>query len=163
MLFTVLKDVHLRTDHDCIRWKWMADGCYSVKSAYDIQFAGAIKSHVSSAIWRARTEPKCRFLAWLVMHNKTLTADNLAKKNWPHNQTCLLCYCAEETAGHLFSQCNFTKAVWGEAATRLQLPQECRAYDPHGPIHWIQAIQKNKGKAERRKLLGILFSFWWQL
>jgi hypothetical protein len=30
------------------------------------------------------------------MHNKTLTADNLAKKSWPHNHDCPLCYSIPE-------------------------------------------------------------------
>jgi hypothetical protein len=32
-------------------------------------------------IWKAKAEHKCRFFAWVVMHNKILTTDNMMKKN----------------------------------------------------------------------------------
>jgi hypothetical protein len=31
-------------------------------------------------IWKAKTEPKCRFFAWTLLHNKILTSDNLQQK-----------------------------------------------------------------------------------
>jgi hypothetical protein len=36
--------------------------------------------------WRALSEPKCKFFAWLALHNKILTTDNMAKKNWDCNR-----------------------------------------------------------------------------
>ncbi|GJM88808.1 hypothetical protein PR202_ga05374 [Eleusine coracana subsp. coracana] len=64
---------------------------------------GATYQFPAKALWGAKTEPKCRFFTWLALHNRALTADNLAKKNWPCEPTCPLCYCIPETTQHLLT------------------------------------------------------------
>jgi hypothetical protein len=70
---------------DQIHWKWTANGEYSTQSAYRIQFQGRTKKFNIGPIWKAKTEPKCRFFAWLLLHRKILTADNLEKRGWPND------------------------------------------------------------------------------
>lgn len=41
LLFPILNEFHLTEQPDNIKWKWTAKGCYSVKSAYEIQFKGS--------------------------------------------------------------------------------------------------------------------------
>jgi hypothetical protein len=65
---------------DKIHWRWTRDGVYTVASAYDCQFIGCLSKFPAKEIWRTRTEPKCRFFAWLVMHDQILTAQNMIKK-----------------------------------------------------------------------------------
>jgi hypothetical protein len=43
-------------------------------------------------IWKAKTNPKCRFFTWLAMLKKVPTADNLMMKAYPCNPNCALCY-----------------------------------------------------------------------
>jgi hypothetical protein len=65
---------------DTISWRWSADGEYSSSSAYKIQFTtNFCKTHIN-LIWKAKTEPKYRFFAWTLLHNKILTSDNLQKR-----------------------------------------------------------------------------------
>lgn len=40
-----------------------------------------------------------------------LPADNLAKRNWPHDDLCSLCQRDDENCHHLFVACDYT-AVW---------------------------------------------------
>lgn len=122
LLFMALADVNLSEEHDAIRWRWTPNGKYTVHSAYDIQFMGATVYFPATEIWRAISEPKCRFFGWLVLHNKVLTADNMIKRNWPCNQTCTLCYCQQETAPHILMKCYYTEATWDLVAARLQMP-----------------------------------------
>jgi hypothetical protein len=103
LLYLALSTVTLSDQKDVITWKWSPDGRLSVASAYDCQFTGAMSYFPASKIWKATTEPKCKFFAWLIIHNKAPTADNLAKKNWGHNPTCPLCYCLPKTAEHLLT------------------------------------------------------------
>lgn len=56
---------------------WKLYGCISICLS-----VGATVYFPATNIWQARTEPKCQFFAWLAMHNKVLTADNMMKKNW---------------------------------------------------------------------------------
>ncbi|GJN28521.1 hypothetical protein PR202_gb16659 [Eleusine coracana subsp. coracana] len=44
LLFTVLNGITLTNQDDLIRWKWMANGKYSAKSAYEIQFTGLLST-----------------------------------------------------------------------------------------------------------------------
>lgn len=81
MLFQLLNDVQLTQEQDTIKWKWTSNGCYTAKSAYEIQFRGSFANFHAHGLLKASAEPKCRSLAWLIMHNKAPSADNLAKKN----------------------------------------------------------------------------------
>jgi hypothetical protein len=65
---------------DIILWRWTMDGSYSSSSAYKIQFTTNFYKIKFSPIWKARIEPKCRFFAWTMLHNRILTADNLQKR-----------------------------------------------------------------------------------
>jgi hypothetical protein len=101
LLFAAVSEVSLSEGRDTIIWCWTRSGEYSTTSAYEAQFLGANSAFKASSIWRAKTEPKCRFFAWLAAHGKAPTADNLAKKGWPCNPTCVLCYCVPETNENL--------------------------------------------------------------
>jgi hypothetical protein len=64
---------------DSIRWCWTTDGEYTAKSAYLIQFQGTFSKLKLMPIWKAKAEPKCGFFAWMLLHKKILTANNLIK------------------------------------------------------------------------------------
>jgi len=56
---------------DEITWRWTPNGEYTTKSAYRIQFIGRTKTSLFHPIWKAKTEPKCRFFAWLLLQKKS--------------------------------------------------------------------------------------------
>lgn len=141
----------------------MANGEYSAASAYSVQFLGAMNNSSMTKLWKAKTEPKCKFFAWLPVHGKVQTADNLAKKNYACNPICPLCYCIPETTEHLLLQCNFTEATWRELAAKLRLPAQTNLQFNGNISVAIDAITRTGSKTLKRKLLGILFSFWWQV
>lgn len=123
LLFGLLNDITLSNEKDQIRWKWTASGIYTTASAYQIQFEGSFPDFRASTLWQARTEPKCRFFAWLAVHERIQTADNLIKKRWPCDPSCALCYCIPETAEHLLTHCNFAEAVWDKVVQALDIQQ----------------------------------------
>jgi hypothetical protein len=88
------------------------DGKYSAATAYDRQFLGAYSPFPDIDLWKAFAERKSKFFAWLVLHNRVLIADNMAKRNWDCNPQCSLCFCSNETTDHLLAQCNFAEAMW---------------------------------------------------
>jgi hypothetical protein len=81
LLFMALSEIQTTDQKDSISWKWMPDGVYLATSAYKAQFLGAFPLFRASSIWQAKTEPKCRFFAWLAVLGKAPTTDNLLKKN----------------------------------------------------------------------------------
>jgi hypothetical protein len=91
MLFMVLESVSLSDQEDSITWRWKANGSYLVASAYECQFLGAMINFLAADIWRAKCVQKCKFFAWLILYDKTLTAENMLKKGWPCNHICSLC------------------------------------------------------------------------
>ena len=48
---------------DTIIWRWTADGEYTTKSAYQVQFIGVFSKIKLTPIWKAKAEQKCRFFA----------------------------------------------------------------------------------------------------
>jgi hypothetical protein len=83
LLYIMLITIAPTSQYDEIFWKWTSTGKYFVASAYQCQFNGAMTRFLALEIWRAKAEPKCKFLAWLIMHDRARTVDNLARKNWP--------------------------------------------------------------------------------
>jgi hypothetical protein len=163
MLFMALEDVSLSDQPDKITWKWTHDGNYTVAYAYDYQFIGAMQRFPASFIWKAQAEPRSRFFTWLTLHDRVLTADNMIKKNWPCNETCSFCLCMFETTNYILLECNFTEAVWNIVAHKFDLPGYGALIHSEGPLGWIQQIAGSGIKRQKRRNLGILFTFWWMV
>jgi hypothetical protein len=163
LLFMALEDVSLTSQPDKITWKWTQDGIYSVATAYECQFIGVMQRFPCSFIWKAQTEPRSKFFAWLALHDRVLTADNMLKKNWPCSDICSFCLCMFETTNHILLECNFTEAVWNIVAGKFGLPGFGSLDHSEGPLGWMQQIGRVGSKREKRRKLGILLTFWWMV
>jgi hypothetical protein len=97
---------------DEVVWRLSHDGAFSVNSAYKLFFIANTQFACAESIWKSKAPMRCRFFMWLVVHKRCLTADNLARRGWPHNTSCPLCFVANEECTHLFVHCRFTKKVW---------------------------------------------------
>jgi hypothetical protein len=160
MLFMALSNINLNDQQDTKTWRWTPNGKYTVASAYERQFCGSIALFPAGIIWKAATESKCKFFVWLVLHDRVLTSHNLIKRNWPCNPDCPLCLCFHETNVHLITDCNFTEAVWN-LAQHHDLPPYATMSHQGGPEGWVRFISSSGTKNEKRKKLGLLFTFWW--
>jgi hypothetical protein len=113
-LWTLISTIHLDPDvDDDIVWRLTANGHYSAKSAYELQFLGSLLSPMNKLIWKAWAPPKVKFFAWLLYQNRIWTADRLAKRGWPNCGLCPLCKQCTETHDHLFVHCRYTTRLWG--------------------------------------------------
>jgi hypothetical protein len=124
---------------------------------------GASILYPALAVWRAFTEPKCKFFAWLAIHNRVLTVDNLLKRNWNCDFYCSLCLCIHETTDHLLTECNYTEVVWDCMAAKLHLPSYSQLPKEEGPVGWIMYFLRSGSRNDKRMKLGMLFSFWWEI
>lgn len=97
---------------DSILWKFSTNGQFSVASAYEFFFLTAVRCPYGEMIWKARAPARVRFFMWLMVKGRCLTADNLAKRGWPHDPACPLCLTELEDCDHLLSKCSFTIRVW---------------------------------------------------
>lgn len=159
LLYTALSTVTPTMECDRVHWRWTPSGEYTAALAYDAQFLRATTTSTAMRIWKAKSEPKCKFFAWLAIHGKVQTTDNLLRKNYPCNLTCPLCYCIPETTNHLLVECNFTEAAWEELVTLLQLPYHARATVNGDVSSCIVSITSSGTKRTKQQLLGILVSF----
>ena len=110
-MWALMQNVLLLPVPDSIRWLWTESELYTAATAYHCQFAGSMAPFRAAKVWRGLAEPKCRFFAWLALHGKILTADNLAVRGWPHDPICKLCRIHPETVQHLTLECSFSTTV----------------------------------------------------
>ncbi|KAL6646963.1 hypothetical protein ACP70R_014400 [Stipagrostis hirtigluma subsp. patula] len=155
-----IQSVELSDQKDTVTWKWTADGLYSARSAYNIQFIGSVSVQWDTVIWKASTEPKCKFFGWLAILNKLNTAENLQRKGWPCAEFCALCYCEQETVQHLLVECFFAEAVLTDISQRHDLPR----ISIHLSIEQaLSAVCQGQSKRKKRVNAGILLYTWWEL
>jgi hypothetical protein len=79
---------------------WNRHDTYTVASAYKAQFVGFAKAPEMVTIWATWAPQKCKFFAWLILQNRVWTSDRLARIEWDHNPSCLLCRTTMETTLH---------------------------------------------------------------
>ena len=127
-----------------------------------MQLMGRTEFEFDDLIWRIKIPGKVRFFAWLAIQGKCLTADNLAKRNWPHNPLCPLCNLGAETATHLLASCPFAAGIWGYCLTKYGFPlmlmpgQNCSDLKER----WLNA--RNSLEAKRRShFSSIVMTTWW--
>jgi hypothetical protein len=71
-LWSMLRDYQL-TDHaDEISWWFSANGKYSTRSAYCMQFLGSYAEFDWDQVWKLKAEPKYKFFGWLFLQNKVV-------------------------------------------------------------------------------------------
>jgi hypothetical protein len=163
MLFMALDSIQLHDHNDLIRWRWTSNGKFSVSSAYKCQSGGSLALFPTMHVWQAKVELKCKFFAWLVLHNKLLTAENMIKRNWECDEFCSLYLCIHETASHLLTECNFMEAVWNLVAHIFALPNYGVWIATGGPKDWVQKLLCASAVLEKIRNLGILFMTWWEI
>jgi hypothetical protein len=105
-------------------------------------------------IWKSNTEPKTKFIAWLVMHNRVLTADNLIKSDRPYDPIYPLYFCMNETTPHMLIECNYSDDVWNFIAESFGLLPFQILSVAGGPYRWVHKVQGHSSKKERKKNVG---------
>jgi hypothetical protein len=163
-LWIRIQEVHLvQGVKDSITWKWTPDGNYSTRSAYRIQFRGSFAKFPRDRIWKAHAENKCKVFTWILIHGKLLTADNLQKRGWPHQEHCVLCNGPLETGLHLCLCCPYAKAVWRQILawehfnTNLGQLQG----DPLQILSWWEKAVTVVPLTERKRFNGmVIYTFW---
>jgi hypothetical protein len=145
---------------DTIHWRWIVDGEYTTKSAYNIQFVGSFSNLKLIPIWKAQAEPKCRFFAWTLLHKKILTANHLMKRNWANDPICKLCGIDPETPTHLCKDCTYSKQIWSYLKQWLNL-SALNSVGMNGSLHgYWRKCQAKFDRSEHKKIDGVMIYFW---
>ena len=163
-LWETVQHIELDADReDDIVWRWTAEGEYTTKSAYRIQFEGMFSKLKIMPIWKAKAEPKCKFFVWTLLHKKIITANNLMKRHWPNDPICKLCGNDPETPMHLCKDCTFTKQVWSALKSWFGL-SFINTTSTNGSLHsyWRKCRMK-VDKPHRKAFDGLMIYFWWNI
>jgi hypothetical protein len=108
-LVTLVAYTNLTIIRDSFRWDLTANGLFYVQSLYQaILNNGMVRDNKD--LWKLKIPLKIKVFMWYLKRGVTLTKDNLAKRNWPGNQTC--CFCSRlETINHLFFRCTYASFI----------------------------------------------------
>lgn len=109
--------------------------------------------------------PKCNFFAWLITQNRIWSADRLATRGWPNNDSCVLCRQLMESAYHLIVDCRYTKRVWELVAVWTAQPGLNHAgWAPtNDTLQWwtmITTVPDTSRRALRCLTLLIIWEIW---
>jgi hypothetical protein len=118
-LWTQLSQFQMTDEEDTITWRFSPNGCYSAKSAYMVQFIGAVTDRRWKLIWKAKVELKCRFFVWLLLQFRLPTASLMIRQGRQANPICSLCHTTAESHFHMIVTCTYAKAVWQQVAIWL--------------------------------------------
>jgi hypothetical protein len=111
------------SEADTMSWSRTANERYSASSAYQMQFAGSLKSTYPVKIWQVWAPSRCKFFAWLLLQNRIWTTDTLMLQEWPNEYFCPLYYHDLETAAHLMSECPTSCFIWEQIENWCDLPR----------------------------------------
>ncbi|XP_074314052.1 uncharacterized protein LOC141649256 [Silene latifolia] len=90
--------------------QWLGtSAAYSIKASYDWIRDPGNTVDWWKLCWNSLNVPKSSFIYWAVMLGRLLTRDRLAKMGGPTSMECYLCQGADESHGHLFFECDFSR------------------------------------------------------
>ncbi|KAH0925436.1 hypothetical protein HID58_017692 [Brassica napus] len=89
-------------------------------------------------VWFKKRIPRHAFITWLVMRERMVTRDRLISWGMNVSSTCLLCATCDETAPHIFFECDYSLSVWNGLISRSRLtpPSELQAI-----VDWLSSPQ----------------------
>jgi hypothetical protein len=138
---------------------------FSVKSAYGTVAEMLIPRGIISCqqecafklIWNFPAPSKVSGFAWLVLHDRVPTKENLIRRKVLLNddsQRCVFCGTSAETLEHLFLYCTFSFQVWKHVFSWLGVSLLL----PHSIVSLLNFLASLHGPKGKRKGLVMLWS-----
>jgi hypothetical protein len=89
-----------------------------VQTLYAVINNRGIQQIFTPIVWKLSVPSRLHILLWLLVNNKILTRDNLAKRRNVEDKSCL--FCAEnQSVTHFFYECCVARNMWMEVAKYL--------------------------------------------
>jgi hypothetical protein len=157
---------HLEQEDDQIIWTRTANGVYSAKSAYLMQFDGSLESIFPAKVWHVWAPSRCKFFIWLMLQNRIWTTDRLFLRGWPNQYFCPLCRRNLETVHHLFKECSVSQQVWTEIGIWIAIPSfHLHGWDPNQEVsEWFSGLSGSfisiRSKGVRSLIILVCWSLW---
>lgn len=123
-LITQFQAFQLSDTLDSILWRWSNKGKFSVHSLYSWLEYGGVPNLEFKSIWNAKLSLKIKIFLWLTRQNKILTRDNLIRRGWQGDLSCVFCS-DPETVNYLFVTCKVPQELWKWIADFNMFPFDC--------------------------------------
>jgi hypothetical protein len=142
---------------DEFRWNLLKNGEFSIDSIYNALIHLDIPVDNNKMIWKMKIPLKTKMFGWYLCHGVILTKDNLAKRNWHENKSCVFCH-HDETIKHLFFQCRFARSICSIIQVASTL------HPPHSVANifgnWLHGIDNRFRTLIRVGALAVIWSLW---
>jgi hypothetical protein len=155
-LVSRLMEVQLSSDQDFFRWNLTTSGVFSVKSMY-LDFMNGHTIFLKKYIWKIKVPLKIRIFMWFLHRKVILTKDNLLKRNWQGNKSCVFCD-KDESINHLFFECPLAKIIWRIVHMTFGIPPPRNVSNMFG--NWLTGLDKHVVKNVRIGACAIVWALW---
>jgi len=93
-----------------VNGKWNdPSGQYTIAKGYEFLKGATPSVRWHWGVWNRYAVPKHSFICWLYCHDRLLTMDRIKKWEPISDTNCYLCQQEEESHGHLFFKCQFSR------------------------------------------------------
>jgi hypothetical protein len=156
-LLQCLATVHLSPQPDKFCWNLLKNGEFSMDSMYNALIHQNILVDDNKMIWKMKIPLKTKVFGWYLHRGVILTKDNLVKRDWHGNKSCVFCHHGE-TIKHLFFQCRFARSIWSiiQVASDLYPPRSVANIFGN----WLHGIDNRFRTLIRVGALFVLWSLW---
>jgi len=147
---------NFENQEDIVLWKWCSKKTFTTKSVYD-HLSEEGNTNTFSHIWKTRIPYKIKIFTWLLEKGDVLTKDNMVKRKWTGDPSCVFCD-QVETINHLFFQCPVAKCVWalvGQCIGATDIPRNNTQYKL-----WIDKWLPDGQKIHHFGFAAICWAIW---
>jgi hypothetical protein len=162
----LLDGIRLTDTPDEISWTFGSKDYYTTKSAYVLQFIGAVNTDYKKIIWKSWAPARCKFFIWTLMLDRVLTADKLLLRRWENEYFCPLCRRNLETTTHLFTECPYSLKVWSAVATKLshdEMKPNSWTNTYHNFQSWYRGLVGTLSKERRKTVVTLTNLVCWEI
>nr|XP_016479252.1 PREDICTED: uncharacterized protein LOC107800574 [Nicotiana tabacum] len=116
---------------------------FSIRGMYNQLRGDFPKENWSRLLWNNKGCPRCKFILYLVVHEKLYTKDRLSSWGLQVNPNCSLCDQELKGHQHMFFMCRFSAEVWGKLLAWIGLVRRVTGWNEE--LKWTADHRKDKG------------------
>ncbi|KAG5387133.1 hypothetical protein IGI04_038604 [Brassica rapa subsp. trilocularis] len=152
-VLTYLTSISLSDRPDTMIWNTSTtrsnqSRCFSANQVYNLIRESNPSVAWKNVVWLKRGIPKFKTLTWLFVLDRCPTRNRLLAWGLQTDAGCLLCNRYQESRDHLFFDCEYSYAIWGSLATRLNFSLQSNSWNDS-----LQALIDFTGDSTLRYLI----------
>jgi hypothetical protein len=108
----IARVAHIRLNdvQDKFIWGLPQNGTFTVNSMYKALITNT-RVMYNMMLWKLKIPLRNKIFMWYLKRGVVLAKDNLVRRNWSGNKSCVFCSCPKSIQ-HLFFHCHFARFLW---------------------------------------------------